>query len=175
MTDTVIGSVVKTLKVKPPWATSLWFSGRWMDMDHNKTSKWEIQVFTHTVQLEQGPRRDSLSTEIEKVSGRRCECWVVFQRVQRSSLFFWKWKGSEKVRAIWSGHTQACWSSDPHHTFSSQYPACKLCPEVCVLNLQEISFYFFMKELANQSSLIKQCLVISPLLLIGGFQLEPLK
>lgn len=130
-----------------------------MDVNNYKTGKWEIQVFIPRVWREPRAGATSLAQGIEEVSGRRHGCWAVFWRVQRSSLSFWEWKGPEKVMVIWSGHMQPFRSSDLHQTLSSWQD---ILPANCALHfcfhLQEMHFYFFMKDVVNRTSLIKQCL-----------------
>ena len=71
-------------------------------MNNYKTEKWEPQVFTHTVRWSKGQGMMASAPGMEKDSGRWHGCWVPLGRVKRSSLPFWKWKGLEQVRAIWS-------------------------------------------------------------------------
>lgn len=122
---------------------------------HEQWQSWKFCTFVHGLSLEQRARGDCLSRGNWEGFREVTWTWVVLWRMQRSSLSFWKWKGPEKTVAIWSGRTQPFWSSDLHYTLSFWCPASKLCSEqfFFFLNLQGMSFNFFMKDAANQTSL----------------------
>lgn len=79
-----------------------------------------------------------------------------------TALYFERCRGAElTVLLEMEGDGHLVWSHAAilikylHYTFSSEGPAVN-CTLNVLLNLQELLFYCFMKDVANQSSLIKE-------------------
>lgn len=131
-----------------------------MDMNHYKTESEKHRSPFIESDWSKGRGVIASAPEIERVPGRWHECWAAFWRVERS----WAHcsSGNGRAMAIWSGHMQPFWSSYLHYTFSSQGPVCELCSECFAKSARSAFYLFFMKDVANQSSLIKECLVHFP-------------